>query len=91
MKKNLFLLVNLDLENGQIETILENEKFSFEQMHFHWNHSEHAINSKRYAAELHLVHRSFLDENKFAVLGFLFQVIKKKKKNFNKNFFFFFF
>ena len=43
-------------------------------MHFHWGHSEHLINGKMYAAELHLVHTSYLNPSKYAVLGFMLQV-----------------
>jgi carbonic anhydrase len=43
-------------------------------MHFHWGHSEHLINGKLYAAELHLVHTSYVNPSKYAVLGFMIQV-----------------
>ena len=42
-----------------------NGTFNFVQLHFHWGSdlkkggSEHLINSKRYAAEMHLVHYKF--------------------------------
>jgi carbonic anhydrase len=52
----------------------DNQEYKLLQMHFHWRGSEHFINSKKYAAELHLVHQNVLGENKFAVLGFLFEV-----------------
>ena len=43
-------------------------------MHFHWRGSEHEIDGKKYAAELHLVHVNENDPNKLAVLGFIFAV-----------------
>jgi carbonic anhydrase len=43
-------------------------------MHFHWRGSEHFLSGKKYAAELHLVHQNVQYEEKFAVLGFLFEV-----------------
>ena len=53
----------------------DNQTYKFLQMHFHWRGSEHFIDGHRYSAELHLVHQNTQDENKFAVLGFLFEVI----------------
>jgi len=52
----------------------ENQQYKLLQMHFHWRGSEHRINGKRYAAELHLVHQSKKNPSKLAVLGFLFAV-----------------
>ena len=52
----------------------ENEKYKLLQMHFHWRGSEHYVDGHRFAAELHLVHQSVNDSEKFAVLGFLFRV-----------------
>lgn len=57
------------------------EEYVFDQMHFHWG-SEHTINGRRYALELHMVHhdrRYTLREalsvkNGIAVLGVLFHV-----------------
>ena len=74
------------LSDGEVRTVMEHEEFSLLQMHFHWGVSEHKINNKYYAAELHLVHKSLSHDKKFAVLGFLFEVILadkiiKKKKN----------
>jgi len=51
----------------------EYDTYNLLQMHFHWRGSEHRINGKRYAAELHLVHAN-QDSSKLAVLGFLFAV-----------------
>ena len=52
----------------------EYQPYNLLQMHFHWRGSEHRINGKRYAAELHLVHVNQADPTKLAVLGFLFAV-----------------
>jgi carbonic anhydrase len=53
----------------------EYQPYRMLQMHFHWRGSEHKVNGKNYAAELHLVHQSEADPNKLAVLGFFFAVI----------------
>lgn len=53
---------------------MNSEEFEFLQMHFHWRGSEHQINGRKFAAELHLVHRSLSDPKIHAVIGFLFQV-----------------
>ena len=71
---NLFITVTLELVDGVIKTIFEHEEFNLLQIHFHWGHSEHEINGTKYDSELHLVHKSSVDENKFAVLGYLFKV-----------------
>jgi carbonic anhydrase len=52
----------------------ENSTYRLLQMHFHWRGSEHYIDGHKFAAELHLVHQSMENSNKFAVLGFLFSV-----------------
>ena len=44
------------------------------QMHFHWRGSEHLVNGRKFAGELHMVHQSKTDQNKLAVLGFLIEV-----------------
>ena len=41
----------------------EYQPYKMLQMHFHWRGSEHKVNGKNYAAELHLVHRSEADPN----------------------------
>ena len=53
----------------------ENEQFKMLQMHFHWRGSEHFINGRKFAGELHMVHQSKNDSNRFAVLGFFIEVI----------------
>ncbi|XP_059620833.1 carbonic anhydrase 1 [Phlebotomus argentipes] len=61
---------------------LPSEQYVMEQMHFHWG-SEHTINGRRYALELHLVHfdskfptiqEAVATRNGVAVLGVLFYV-----------------
>jgi carbonic anhydrase len=52
----------------------ENTTYRLLQMHFHWRGSEHYIDGHKFAAELHLVHQSQENSNKFAVLGFLLSV-----------------
>ena len=64
------------LEDGEINTKFQHEDFSFLQMHFHWGHSEHEIAGQHFVSELHLVHQSRSTNDKYAVLGFLFKVIK---------------
>ena len=53
---------------------VNSEEFKFLQMHFHWRGSEHKINGRKFAAELHLVHQSKSDPTNLAVIGYLFQV-----------------
>jgi carbonic anhydrase len=60
--------------NKQFKMNSEAEPYNLLQMHFHWRGSEHFVNGKKFAAELHLVHQSEIDENKFSVIGFLFKV-----------------
>lgn len=63
------------------------EEYVFDHMHFHWG-SEHTINGRRYALELHMVHhdrRYSLREavgvkNGIAVLGVLFHVSAKENE-----------
>lgn len=52
----------------------ENEKYRLLQMHFHWRGSEHEVNGHKFAGELHLVHQHLDNSDKFAVLGFLFEI-----------------
>ncbi|CAF0855706.1 unnamed protein product [Brachionus calyciflorus] len=59
----------------------EGSEYKFLQMHFHWRGSEHYVNGHRYAGELHLVHQSTQDENKFAVIGFLLGQTNHDNKN----------
>jgi len=76
---------------------LNNEKYIFEQLHFHWSGerergSEHAIDGKSYAMEMHLVHwnqkygtfaNSTSQVDGLAVIGVLFQVTRKSNLEFN--------
>lgn len=58
-------------------------EYVLDQMHFHWG-SEHTLNGRRYALELHMVHhdrRYSLKEavqvkNGIAVLGVLFPCLR---------------
>ncbi|XP_055687796.1 carbonic anhydrase 1-like [Lutzomyia longipalpis] len=61
---------------------LPSEQYVMEQMHFHWG-SEHTINGRRYALELHMVHfdskypnvqTAVANKDGVAVLGVLFYV-----------------
>lgn len=52
----------------------ENEKFNLLQLHFHWRGSEHLVNGRKFAAEIHMVHKSAVNEGRFAVLGFFIEV-----------------
>uniref|UniRef100_A0A6B2E880 Carbonic anhydrase n=1 Tax=Phlebotomus kandelakii TaxID=1109342 RepID=A0A6B2E880_9DIPT len=61
---------------------LPSEQYVMEQMHFHWG-SEHTINGRRYALELHMVHfdskfptiqEALANRDGVAVLGVLFHV-----------------
>ncbi|XP_073317835.1 alpha carbonic anhydrase 1, chloroplastic-like [Primulina huaijiensis] len=50
--------------------IVDGKKYALKQMHWH-SPSEHRINGKRFAAELHMVHVS--EDGRVAVLGYLFK------------------
>lgn len=73
---------NIVLRGGGLD-----EEYVFDQMHFHWG-SEHTINGRRFALEVHLVHhdrRYSLREalqvkNGIAVLGVLFHVSKTENE-----------
>ena len=54
--------------------ISDSDTYKLSQMHFHWRGSEHQVDGKKFAGELHLVHQSLNESTKFAVLGFLIQV-----------------
>ena len=73
-------------------TAFGGEKYKFVQLHFHWNTerhtngSEHAIDGRRYALELHLVHINLKysdvsdavgKDGAIVVLGILFQITRK--------------
>jgi carbonic anhydrase len=60
--------------NFDIVIPTDNQTYRLLQMHFHWRGSEHLMNSRKFAGELHLVHQCLDDKNKFAVLGFFFDV-----------------
>lgn len=59
-----------------------NNAYIFDQMHFHWS-SEHTIDSRRYALELHMVHhdkrydtlaQAAQEKNGIAVIGVLYHI-----------------
>lgn len=57
------LQVNIEKNDKQPMTSLDGKIYVLEQLHFHWNGeknkdgSEHAINGRRFDAEVHFVHR----------------------------------
>lgn len=53
---------------------IDGEKFQLLQLHFH-TPSEHTVNGKHYAMEMHLVHKD--DKNNLAVIGVFFKIGKK--------------
>lgn len=59
----------------------ENELFELLQMHFHWRGSEHFVDGKKFAGELHLVHQSVENKNQFAVIGFLIKLVNSDNLN----------
>ncbi|HEO65674.1 MAG TPA: carbonic anhydrase family protein, partial [Spirochaetes bacterium] len=61
--------------NSQSYIIVKGKKFNLLQFHFH-SPSEHRINGRRYAMELHFVHRNSIGQ--LAVLGVL---LKRGKEN----------
>ena len=60
--------------NKKYEFIIDSQVFSLQQMHFHWRGSEHRINGRKFAGELHLVHTNLNETGKYSVISFLFQV-----------------
>ncbi|MDX2254973.1 MAG: carbonic anhydrase [Pseudanabaenaceae cyanobacterium bins.39] len=58
--------IQVNYDKGS-SVVIDNEKYELVQFHFH-TPSEHNINGKAYAMELHLVHRS-LSSGKLAVVG----------------------
>ena len=65
------------LNNKEFSFVMnpENEEYKLLQLHFHWRGSEHLINGRKFAGELHMVHQSKTDQNKLAVLAFFVEVI----------------
>ena len=68
-------------KSHKIRFAAENSTYELLQMHFHWRGSEHRLNGHRFASELHLVHQNLNDPNKFAVIGFFFEVLLNKNRN----------
>jgi carbonic anhydrase len=73
----LALKVVLFPKSHKVRFSVENSIYELLQMHFHWRGSEHRLNGHRFASELHLVHQNLNDSNKFAVIGFFFEVFYK--------------
>jgi len=64
------------LESDKKHTFMFNSQvFEFAQMHFHWRGSEHRIDNRNFAGELHLVHTNLNATQGYCVLGFLLEVI----------------
>lgn len=59
----------------------DNSNYKLLQMHFHWRGSEHLFNNNKFSAELHMVHQSVNDPNKYAVLGFMFSLYQTEVDN----------
>lgn len=65
------VVMSVKNRNYFFKTKHDNMEYKFLQMHFHWRGSEHYVDGHRFAGELHLVHQSITDENRFSVIGFL--------------------
>ena len=64
------------LNSNKKHTFMFNSQvFEFAQMHFHWRGSEHRIDNRNFAGELHLVHTNLNATQGYCVLGFLLEVI----------------
>jgi len=64
------------LESNKKHTFVFNSVvYEFSQMHFHWRGSEHRIDNRNFAGELHLVHTNLNSTQGYCVLGFLLEVI----------------
>lgn len=53
------------------------ELFKFQQLHFHWRGSEHYIDNKKFAGEMHMVFQSMNNTHMHSVVGFMLQVTNK--------------
>eukprot|EP01083_Nonionella_stella_P272667 924752_1 len=77
--------VNIDCNMNKCTLSIHDKIYILRQFHFH-TPSEHTIDSKQYEMEMHLVHIN--QENKIAVLGFIFstkQLYKKPKLELTKS------
>ncbi len=52
----------------------KNELFTLLQIHFHWRGSEHFVDGKKFAGEMHLVFQSKTNTKQFSVIGFMMKV-----------------
>lgn len=60
----------------------QNEVFNLLQLHFHWRGSEHFIDDKKFAAEVHLVFQSATNPDQFSVVGYVFKLVNKDNQDF---------
>ena len=77
--KEVWKIINnghtLKLEsNKNYSFVMDSKVYSFQQMHFHWRGSEHKINNRKYAGELHMVHRNLNAKDDYSVVGFFLEV-----------------
>lgn len=71
--------MQVNFPEGSCGSVIGNKKLELLQFHFH-TPSEHALNSKRYAMEAHLVHREIGTDN-LTVLGVMIQRAKGAPSN----------
>ena len=62
------------INSNKTLVICFNSKKNFNSCNSNIKGSEHFINGRKFAGELHMVHQSKNDSNRFAVLGFLIEV-----------------
>lgn len=77
------IVMSVKNRNFYFKSKPEDMEYKFLQMHFHWRGSEHYVDGHRFAGELHLVHQSVSDENKFSVIGFLLRQTNHDNENFS--------
>jgi carbonic anhydrase len=58
--------------------VVDGVAYRLRQMHWH-SPSEHAINGRRYALELHMLHQSDAGGNKYAVVAQLYSISRRRR------------
>jgi len=59
-----------------------NEVFTLLQIHFHWRGSEHFVDGKKFAGEIHLVFKSQTNPKQYSVIGFMMKLVDKDNLSF---------
>lgn len=59
----------------------QEEEFKLSQLHFHWRGSEHLVDHRKFAGEVHLVTQSVSNPGQYSVIGFLIKMSMRDNKN----------